>query len=206
MTTTKLDLYKEHKKEYVAPNKPTFVTVRKATYLAIRGSGRPGGDEFQTKIAALYGVAYTLKFTWKRADKGDYAICKLEGLYWWDDEQQPTKAPMDKIRWQLLIRTPEFIKKKQLKEAANQLLEKGKGEEVEQVELISLAEDRCVQMLHVGPYDKEEDTVDQILAFATSEGFELHRKHHEIYLSDPRRVAPEKLKTILRHPVKKSGK
>ena len=204
--TTKLDLYKEHKQEYIAPKKPTLVTARRATYLAITGSGQPGGEQFQSKIAALYGMAYTLKFTWKHSGKGDYGVAKLEGLYWWDDDKDPQTAPIDEVNWQLLIRTPDFIKRKHLAAAATQLIEKGKSPEVKEVELVSLAEGKCVQMLHIGPYDREEDTVDQMLAFAESEGYEVHRKHHEIYLSDPRRVAPEKLKTILRHPVRRAAK
>ena len=204
--TAKLDLYKEHKQEYLAPKKPTFVSVRKAAYLSIAGCGRPGGEQFQSKIAALYGMAYTLKFTWKLAGKGDYGVAKLEGLYWWDSDEDPKTAPIDQVNWQLLIRTPDFIKQKHLSEAATRLMEKGKGKEVEEVELVSLAEGKCVQMLHIGPYDKEEETVDQMLAFAESEEYKVHRKHHEIYLSDPRRVAPEKLKTILRHPVRKAAK
>jgi hypothetical protein len=204
--TTILDLYKEHKQEYVAPKKPTFVTVKKAAYLSITGCGPPGEEQFQSKVAALYGVAYTLKFTWKLAGKGDYGVAKLEGLYWWDDYEDPKTAPIDEVKWQLLIRTPDFIKQKHLAEAAAQLIEKGKGPEVRDVELVSLAEGKCVQMLHIGPYDKEEETVDQMLAFAESEGYEVHHKHHEIYLSDPRRVAPEKLKTILRHPVRKRAR
>jgi hypothetical protein len=103
-----------------------------------------------------------------------------------------------------LIRTPEFVRAAEIKKAAAVLLEKGKPADVKEVKLEPLAEGRCVQMLHVGPYDKEPETVSAMQAFAESKGLALHGLHHEIYISDPRRVPPERLKTILRHPVKRA--
>jgi hypothetical protein len=200
---TKVDLYKLHKAEYAAPKQPVFVDVKKAQYLSIAGRGAPGGDEFQTKIGALYGAAFTIKMTRKFEGKGDYVVSKLEGQYWSDKGQLDYSVRPDEFNWKLLIRTPDFVGKKDLEEAAKKLTEKNKGEGVQDVDLVSLAEGKCVQMLQVGPYDKEPETVDKMLAFAETEGYEPHGHHHEIYLSDPRRVAPEKLRTILRLPVKK---
>ncbi len=204
MAEGKIDLYKMHKTEYVAPKKPTFVKVGKASYLTICGNGAPGGEIFQTKIGALYGVAFTIKMTHKFEGSHDYTVSKLEGQYWSDDNKAGIGgASPEDLHWRLLIRTPDFINKKDLKEAARKLIEKDKGEAVEEVELSSLAEGKCVQMLHIGPYDKESGTIEQMLAFTRAEDHDVDGHRHEIYLSDPRRVAPEKLKTILRLPVGK---
>lgn len=155
-------------------------------------------------MGALYGVAYTIKMTRKFAGKGDYAICKLEGQWWSDDNRCDIKdAALDEWRWRLLIRTPDFIKKQDLDEAMAKLLEKDQGDEAKEIALISFAEGTCAQMLHVGLYDKEHETLARMRDMIATEGLEVHGRHHEIYLSDPRRVAPEKLRTILRLPVKK---
>jgi hypothetical protein len=199
----KLDLYKVHKEEYIAPKKPTFVNVKKAQYLAVSGRGAPGSEAYQSKISALYSMAYTIKMTRKFEGKEDYVVGKLEAQYWADDESADfSDIRLEDFNWRLLIRTPDFIKKKDLKEAVGNLVDKGKGEGVDQVELVSLSEGKCVQMLHVGPYDQEQATIQEMLELAKAEGCTVHGRHHEIYLSDPRRVAPEKLKTILRLPVK----
>lgn len=141
--TEKVDLYKLHKADYAAPKKPVLLEVAPARYLGIDGEGKPGGEEFQARVGALYGAAFTIKMTRKFAGKGDYAVCKLEGL----DEGQ------------------------------------------------------CVQMLHLGPFDAERETIAVMRAFMDEEGLTRRGLHHEIYLSDPRRVAPERLRTILRLPV-----
>lgn len=198
---TKVDLYKLHKAEYAAPKKPTFIQSGKARYLAISGRGAPGGEVFQAKLGALYAMAYTIKMTRKFEGKGDYVICKLEGQYWPDEGVIQDLIHPDELNWKLLIRTPDFVGSRDLKDAVKKLVEKGKGEGVEGVEILSLPESKCVQMLHVGPYENESETLDQMRTFAGSEGFAVDGQHHEIYLSDPRRVAPEKLRTILRLPV-----
>jgi hypothetical protein len=201
----KVDLYKVHKEDYIAPKEPTFVNVKNAQYLAVSGRGAPGSLAYQSKIGALYGVAYTIKMTRKFEGREDYVVCKLEGQYWADDEPTDfSDIRPEELNWRLLIRTPDFIKKKDLKEAVGKLIDRGKGEGVDQVELVSIAEGKCVQMLHVGPYDKEQGTVQKMFKFAEAEGCAADGRHHEIYLSDPRRVAPEKLKTILRLPVKRN--
>jgi hypothetical protein len=201
-TLEKIDLFKLHKKDYAASAKPVLVDIKEATYLAIRGCGAPGGEIFQDRIGALYGVAFTLKMTRKFAGQQDYGIGKLEAQWW--TESGPAnfaQTPRAQWCWKLLIRTPDFIAAREVEDTAAALLKKGKSPSVREVRLESLAEGRCVQMLHRGPYDREHETVAFMQAHAASQGLMFHGRHHEIYLSDPRRVPPEKLKTILRLPV-----
>lgn len=198
----KIDLYKLHKNEYVTPKQPVLLDVQPATYLSISGTGAPGGEEFQKKVGALYGTAFTLKFDSKSAGC-DYAVCKLEGIYWADSGGAGFQdLPRDQWHWDLIIRTPDSVPASQLKVAQTKMLGKGVPEAAEVV-FQTIHEGKCVQMLHAGPYIEEKSTVDRMCAFARGEGLEVAGKHHEIYLSDPRRVAPEKLKTILRIPVRR---
>lgn len=203
-TQEKLDLYKLNKTEYAATRKPALVELKPATYLAISGQGAPGGELFTASIGALYGVAFTIKMTRKFAGKQDYAVCKLEGQWWGSGAQNFATLPREQWLWKLLIRIPDFIGDQDLRAAVAVLLKRGKGEDVKRVRLESLAEGRCVQMLHVGPYEKERETIAVMKAFGEKNQLEFYGKHHEIYLSDPRRVPPERLKTILRHPVRPS--
>ncbi len=203
----KIDLFKQLKGEdYLAPRKPALVTVEKAQYLAIEGQGAPGSDEFKIKIGALYGVAYTIKMTRKFAGEQDYVVGKLEAQWWSDSEASDfSSVPSDQWCWKLMIRTPDFVSMDELKKAVSVLLEKGKEPEVNQVGFETLTEGQCVQVLHVGPYEEEGETIAQMKAFAGDQGLMFSGYHHEIYLSDPRRVPPEKLKTILRRPAAKTG-
>jgi hypothetical protein len=189
----KIDLYKLHKPEYVAPRTPVLVQVTRAKYLAIEGRGAPGGLEFQARVEALYGAAFTIKTAKKLAGQ-DYKICGLEGL-WWD-----TDKPRPEWRWKLIIRTPDFVTARDLAAAVAKLAAKGKkgGEDVR---LETIEEGKCVQVLHVGPYAEEDTTLKRMREFAAAQGVALRGPHHEIYLSDPRRVPPERLRTILRAPV-----
>lgn len=202
MAAGKLDLYKEHKSEYVAPKKPGLVRVKPALYLAIEGRGEPGGKEFTDGIGALYGVAYTVKMARKAAGR-DYKVCGLEALWFSDGGAAALfQQPRGEWRWKLLIRTPDFIRHKDLEAAVKTLLKKGKTELVRQVKLEMINEGQCVQMLHVGPYANEVQTIAQMEAFAAASGLAFAGSHHEIYISDPRRVAAARLKTILRHAVR----
>ena len=198
-TTEKLDLYKLYKNEYVTPKKPVMLQTKPAQYLAIKGQGAPGGERFTACIGALYGVAFTVKMTRKFAGKQDYAVCKLEGQ--WFFEGDLAKIPKDQWRWKLMIRTPDFITETDRRQAVATLLKKGKSRAVEDVKLETIDEGQCVQMLHVGPYEKECETIAVMRGFVESKGLKFAGPHHEIYLSDPRRVPPERLKTILRAPV-----
>jgi hypothetical protein len=199
--TAKLDLYKVHKAEYVAPKEPVLVRTKPARYLAISGQGAPGGTRFTACIGALYGAAFTIKMTRKFAGKQDYAVCKLEGQWFFDGD--PAAVPKDQWKWKLMIRTPDFISQEDKTTAVDTLLKRGKSREVEEVTLETIDEGVCVQMLHVGPYEKENETVALMRSFAEANGLKLSGPHHEIYLSDPRRVPPERLKTIVRVPAVK---
>lgn len=205
-TSNKIDLCRQYKDEYATPKSPVLVTVGEGTYLAISGRGEPGGTEFTDKIGALYAVAYTVKMTRKFAGLQDYVVCKLEGQWWLDGPHQDfARTPRDQWNWRLMIRTPEIVTPAELRQATAKLIEKGKAPSANQVKLESFTEGLCVQMLHVGPYDREVDTIARMKTFADEQGLQFHGRHHEIYLSDPRRVAPEKLKTILRIPVRKAA-
>lgn len=199
--TVKLDLYKEHKSEYAAAKAPAIINVGPAKYLTFTGSGVPASEQFQKAIGALYGAAYTIKMTKKFAGQ-DYKVCHLEGQ-WWGTEKcadLSTLAP-ESWNWRLMIRVPDFITASDLKAAVRQLREKGKGDEAADVKIEALKEGRCVQMLHVGHYDKVGATIARMTQFAKQSGLACRGRHHEIYLSDPRRVPAARLRTILRHPV-----
>jgi hypothetical protein len=202
MARQKLDLYKLHADQYTAPKTPQLVKTKPGKYLTVQGKGAPGGEEFTKQVGALYGVAFTIKFAQKSSGK-DYAVSKLEGL-WWGTKTQGNFAlePPEKWNWKLLIRTPDFVTGKQLKDAIATLKKKGKGPEVAGVKLETIDEGLCVQMLHVGPYAEEGKTVGMMEEFADEKGLKFHGLHHEIYLSDPRRVPAQRLKTILRMRVK----
>jgi hypothetical protein len=206
MKDAKINLYELHKDDYVTPKQPVLLTIKKATYLAISGQGEPGGPAFIERIGAMYGMAFTMKMTRKFAGRQDYAVCKLEAQ-WWDEngEEDFSRTPKDRWCWKLLIRTPSFVTKKELAKTADLLVKRGKGQVVKDVQLESFTEGRCVQMLHVGPYEREHETIALMQAHAEKNGLKFHGHHHETYISDPRRVPPERLKTILRHPVTKGS-
>jgi hypothetical protein len=197
----KIDLYKLYKDDYVTPRKPILVNIKDATHLAINGQGAPGGEVFTDRIGALYGAAFTIKMTRKFVGQQDYAVCKLEALYWCGAGADFARVPKDHWHWKLLIRTPDFVGQAELDRAIAALLDKGKTPSVREVKLERLSEGRCVQMLHVGPYEREPETIALMKTHAEQHGLTFHGRHHEVYLSDPRRVAPERLKTILRIPV-----
>ena len=200
-TAPKLDLYKVHKAEYVTPKKPVLIQTKPAKYLTVTGQGAPRGEAFQKCVGALYAVAFTLKMAKKFAGK-DYKVCHLEGLWWGEKENEDfASQPPETWNWTLIIRVPDFIGPKDLKDTIARLKEKGKPPEVANVKLETLDEGQCVQMLHLGPYSKEAETISQMIALAGEKRLSCRGRHHEIYLSDPRRVPPERLRTILRLPV-----
>jgi hypothetical protein len=200
----KVDLYKEHANEYATPRDPVLIDTKPAKYLTIEGRGKPGGPEFEQGIGALYAMAYTMKMTHKFAGGQDYAVCKLEAQYWAGEcGADFGKTPPEQWRWKLMIRTPEFMGTKELRSAAASLAAKGKGADVDRVQLETVREGRCVQVLHVGPYDREPESIERMRTSAAEKKYDFKGPHHEIYLSDPRRAAPEKLRTILRIPVQR---
>ncbi len=188
--TEKIDFFKQHKAEYAAGRKPAIVSVGPASYLAVIGKGEPGGAEFQDAIGALYAVAWTMKMARKFAGAPEYKVCALEGVY------------QDRCDWRLMIRVPEFIKKPELSKTVADLIAKGKPEAVRRVELARMKEGRCSQVMQVGPYSTVCQTTELLRQFEEASGVECAGPLHEIYLSDPRRVPPEKLRTIVRRPVR----
>lgn len=188
-----VDLYRQHKAEYAASKKPGVVVVGPACYLAVQGTGEPGSEEFQAAIQALYSLAWTLKMTRRFGGQDDFKASALEGVY------------RSRCEWTLLIRVPPFVTKAELRKAAEGLVQKGKPEAVRRVELIRMREGRCSQVLQMGPYDTVARTLEDLQGFEAQHGLACAGPLHEIYMNDPRRVAPEKIKTVIRRPVRKSG-
>lgn len=187
-----VDLMKEHKAEYAAARNPSLVLVGAGRYLAIDGEGEPGGAEFQAAIEALYALAWALKMTRRFGGLDDFKVGALEGIY------------LSRREWTLLLRVPSFVTKTELKKTAAGLVRKGKAELVRRVELRALKEGRCAQVLQVGPYELIARTVEDLERFGRKHGLACAGPLHEIYLSDPRRVAPAKIRTIVRRPVRRA--
>lgn len=202
----KIDLFKQFKAEYKAAAKPALVQTSPAQYLAVDGTGAPDGADFEQCIGALYGMAFTIKMTRKFAGLGDYTVCKLEAVWHAPAGKRFEDLTPDQWCWTLLIRTPDFITREDLDRAAAALRSKGKAERVGDVRLDTLDEGRCAQMLHVGPYDQLGESYMHLHAFAANQGLTPDGRPHDIYLSDPRRVDPAKLKTIVRLPVIPKGR
>lgn len=186
---------------------PEIVEVPPMQFLMIEGVGSPNNNPvFEAAVSALYGCAYSIKFGRKKAGiEPDYGVQPLEGL-WWVEDAHPAdylSVPQSQWSWKLLIGQPDFVTPADL-EAAKAELFKKKGEDVSAVRLERFEEGTCVQILYIGPYKDEHPTIARMHAWAREQGYELHGLHHEIYLGDPRRSAPEKLKTILRQPVRKN--
>lgn len=197
----KIDLFKLHKTDYVAPKKPQSCHVASAHYLTIDGIGAPGEDNFNDAVAALYAVAYTVKMTRKKHNLGDYVICKLEARYWSINNQCLSEQDKSQWHWQLMIRTPSQVEVSDIEQAAKVLTSKGKTVSVNKVKLTKHEFGHCIQMLHVGSYEEEKHTIEQMVVFATEHQLSATGEHCEIYISDPRRVPEDRLKTILRMPV-----
>ena len=200
--TEKLDLLKQHKEEYAKPKEPTIIDIRKAQYLAIGGTGAPGGPEFAKCVGAIYSVAYGIKMKSKQAGR-DYKVGPLEALWWGTkDERNFLDEPRETWNWRLMIRTPDFIADDQLHEAISAAASRGKDAAVGGARLESITEGRCVQVLHKGPYADEPAAIAAMDAYAQERQLMRNGYHHEIYLTDPNRTTPEKMRTILRQPVK----
>jgi hypothetical protein len=202
-TPAKRDLLKELKAEYCQPKMPQLVEPTRGDYLAMDGRGGPGGDAFQGCMEALYGMAYTIKFA-RKAEGADFVVPKLEGLYGIGMPAAKLAAlPQEQWDWRMLIRMPDGVTATHLHDARAALQDKGKQADFDAVRLEPMEEGSCVQMLHVGPYEEEQRTLDAMLEFCAESQLQPYGWHHEVYLSDPRRVPPERLKTILRLPVRK---
>ena len=209
------DYKKEYKDFYLPPAKPQIVTVPKMQFTAVRGKGNPNEEagEYKSALELLYGISYTIKMS-KMGDHRidgyfDYVVPPLEGFWW--QEKEGKKIPgidysnKDEFQWISLIRLPDFVSKKDF-DWAKETVQKKKGLDPSRAELLTITEGLCVQIMHIGSYDNEPATIKLMDDFAAEQGYMLDfsetRNHHEIYLSDPRKVAPEKLRTVIRHPIK----
>lgn len=205
----KLDLTKKYKSYFTAKTKPEIVVIEKASYLSITGKGDPSDKAFAQSIEALYPVAYALKFAYKAKNK-DFVVSKLEGLWWFDETKYPSKTiatssievPRSEWEYRLLIRLPEFVVERDFHSAVTNALSKKDNPRIHDLELFTMTEGTCVQMLHLGPFSDEPATLAAIGKFIEEKNFKRNGLHHEIYLSDFRKTPPEKLRTILREPVK----
>ena len=205
------DFKKEYKEFYMPKNKPSIVRVPPMNYLAVRGHGDPNEEdgEYKKAIGLLYGIAYTIKMSKKgsRRIEGyfDFVVPPLEGFWWQDDIRGVDYAHMEKFEWISVIRLPDFVTKADFDWALEEAARK-KKEDFSKVEFLTVEEGLCVQCMHIGSYDDEPATVDLMHRYMEEQGYELEitdtRRHHEIYLSDARKVAPEKLKTVIRHPIR----
>ena len=197
----KVDVFARHRDEYSATRTPQIVNTGPGRYLSVRGSGEPGGPLFLKHVGALHGMAWTLKMAMKARGK-DFKVPPLEGLWWHTGGGGPRDGSEGEWSWKLLMRVPNFVKKRDLDPAVQALEARGRAGGAREVRLEELREGRCVQALHVGPYATVPETIDRMRRVAADLGLAFHGRHHEIYLSDPRRVAPDRLRTILRMPVR----
>ena len=205
------DFKKEFKELYMPSSKPVIVTVPRANYIAVRGKGdpnQPGGD-YQRAVSVLYAVAYTLKMSYKSDYKIDgffeYVVPPLEGFWWQDGVDGVDYSDKSTFNWISIIRLPDFIAQKDF-DWAVRTAEKKKKLDCSSAEFLTVDEGLCVQMLHTGSYDDEPQTVAVMDSYLKENGYandlSPQRLHHEIYLSDARKTPPEKLKTVIRHPIK----
>ena len=208
------DFKKEYKEFYMSKNKPEIVTVPKANYIAVRGKGDPNeeGGAYQQAIGVLYAVAYTLKMSYKSDYKiegfFEYVVPPLEGFWWQEGVDGIDYNDKSTFCWISVIRLPDFISKEDFDWAVETAAKKKKLD-CSAAEFLAIDEGLCVQIMHLGPFDDEPATVEVMNRYLDENGYENDfsdtRNHHEIYLSDARRVAPEKWKTVIRHPIKKKG-
>ena len=206
------DFKKEYKEFYMPKNKPEIVTVPKANYIAVRGKGNPNEIDgaYQQAISILYAVAYTLKMSYKTEHKiegfFEYVVPPLEGFWWQDNVDGVDYSDKSTFNWISVIRLPDFVSKEDF-EWAVETASKMKKIDCSSAEFLTVDEGLCVQIMHHGPFDDEPATVALMDEYLKANGYEndITDKllHHEIYMSDARKVAPEKWKTVIRHPIKK---
>ncbi|HKM35663.1 MAG TPA: GyrI-like domain-containing protein [Lachnospiraceae bacterium] len=205
------DFKKEYKEFYMPKGKPAIVTVPKATYIAVRGSGNPNEEEgdYKQAIGILYALAFTLKMSYKGNHKiegyYEYVVPPLEGFWWQDGIEGIDYSCKETFHWISVIRLPDFITKEDFDWAVEEATQKKKMD-LSKAEYLTIEEGLCVQIMHIGPYDNEPVSVALMNEYLEQNGYENDiteiRLHHEIYLSDTRRVLPQKWKTVIRHPIK----
>lgn len=206
------DFKKEYREFYIPKNRPEIVNVPKANYIAVRGTGDPNeeGGAYRQSIAVLYSVAYTLKMSYMTDYRiegfFDYVVPPLEGFWWQDNAEGFDYNDKSAFNWISVIRLPDFITPKDFEWAVETATRKKKLD-CSSAEFITIEEGLCVQIMHVGPFDNEPATIALMDGYLADNGyandFSETRLHHEIYMSDVRKVAPEKWKTVIRHPVRK---
>ena len=206
------DFKKEYKEFYMPKNRPQIVTVPAANYIAVRGKGDPNveGGAYQQAISVLYAVAYTLKMSYRTDYKiegfFEYVVPPLEGFWWQDDVCGVDYSDKSSFCWISVIRLPDFVSREDF-DWAVQTAAKKKKLDCSCAEFLTIEEGLCVQMMHLGPFDEEPQTVALMEQYLEEQGYVTDitekRLHHEIYMSDARKVAPEKWKTVIRHPIKK---
>ena len=206
------DYKKEYKEFYMPKNKPEIVKIPPMNYVAVRGKGNPNveGGDYQQAISILYAVAYTLKMSYKTDYKiegfFEYVVPPLEGFWWQNNIKGIDYSNKDTFNWISVIRLPDFITEKDFAWAVQTATEKKKID-CSLAEFLTIDEGLCVQIMHQGSFDSEPATVALMEAFLKEQGYEndinKQRLHHEIYMSDARKVAPEKWRTVIRHPIKK---
>ena len=205
------DFKKEYKEFYMPKNKPEIVTVPRADYIAVRGKGDPNEPDgaYKKAIGILYAVAYTLKMSYKTEHKiegfFEYVVPPLEGFWWQDNADGIDYTDKSAFNWISVVRLPEFVTEKGLRWAV-ETAGKKKKLDCSSAEFLSIDEGLCVQIMHIGAFDDEPKTVALMDEYIAKNGYvndiTESRLHHEIYLSDARKTAPEKLKTVIRHPIK----
>ena len=206
------DFKKEYKEFYMPKSKPAIVTVPKANYIAVRGKGNPNEEDgaYQKAISVLYAIAYTLKMSYKTDYKingfFEYVVPPLEGFWWQEDINGIDYGNKDSFNWISVLRLPDFISRENFDWAVNTAAKKKKLD-CSSAEFLTIDEGLCVQIMHIGSFDDEPESVAKMDAYLVEKGYENDlndtRLHHEIYMSDARKVAPEKWKTVIRHPIKK---
>lgn len=207
------DYKKEYKEFYLPKAVPGIVTVPKMNFLAVRGSGDPNaeGGAYKEAIGLLYGIAFTIKMS-KKGDRRiegyfDYVVPPLEGFWWQTGVSGIDYAHKEDFQWISVIRLPDFVTRDDFKWAVAEAAAK-KKQDFSKVEYLTYDEGLCVQCMHIGAYDDEPATAEKMHQYMMEQGYVLditdERYHHEIYLSDVRRVAPEKLKTVIRHPIRRA--
>ena len=209
------DFKKEYKEFYMPKNQPSIVEVPKMNYIAVKGQGNPNDEtgEYKQSIALLYGIAFTIKMsykgTYKIAGFFEYVVPPLEGFWWQDGRKDGIDYnKKDEMKFISVIRLPDFVTKKDFDWAVEEATRK-KKQDFSKAAFFTYDEGMCVQCMHIGSYDEEPETVMLMHKYAKENGYELDitdtRLHHEIYLSDPRKCDVRKLKTVVRHPIKKKS-
>jgi hypothetical protein len=209
---TKLDLSKQFKELYFPPKTPVLVEVPPLDFLVVDGRGHPEGGAFQEALQALYSAAYTLKFATKASDPSlDWKVMPLEALWWVEGVEHLGLQAVDGSRkedweWRAMIAQPDYVTAAMLDGTREELKRKKKDvPRLADVHVERIDEGRCAQVMHVGPYDAERPTIEALHAFIDEQGLRIAGHHHEIYLGDPRRTVPEKLRTVIRYAVARVG-